>query len=760
MRRTLTILLFLGSLSQINAQWRKTEMHGTKLRQTADDKAFYNLDIQKLQSQLSTADRMKEGNSGVEISIPTIQGKTERFRVFSFPVMVDELASQYHLGSYYGVSVDNPSTTIRFSLAPNDFQSMMFRNGVAEFIEPSNTDKSVYGIHYKTGKTNVNGVFCATKEHRSAELDKVIQQGNDYVTSPMFTQRSSDKKYRTLRLAMSCTAEYGNFFGGTTAGALAQVNATLTRVNGVFEKELGLHLILQNYPSLLYYGSVTADPYSTVTNALSPPDAWNSQLMNTLHNVVGDANFDIGHLFGASGGGGNAGCIGCVCNNTLAIGNGTATDTYKGAGITSPATGTKNPSTNHPPSGDAFDIDYVAHELGHQLGAYHTYSWYEGTGVNFEPGSGSTIMGYAGITGADLDIQAHSDAYFHVASINNIQTNLALSNKTCDTETAIVNNPPVITTMSSYTIPLNTAFVLTASATDPDGDALTYCWDQVNSSSSAIGQPWGDGAGVSNNPSYGSGHVLGATTTGGMFRSLPPVTSPTRYFPALATVLGGAVKNMSSWESTSSVPRATVFRITVRDLNPNNPQTAFANQVVTVGSAAAFTVSTTSLAAGTSSTVNWNPSGTTASPYNVANVKIDFTSDNGTSWTTLASSVPNSGSANVEVPASLSGKSGHIRVSAIGNVFYAVKAANVGTLAVADVNSKAVQVYPNPAKDVLNVTNVTLNSRYEIFSAAGQMVSQGQIGSGKVLVNKLPKGVYFINVDDNGTVVKTKFVKE
>ncbi len=315
--------------------------------------------------------------------------------------------------------------------------------------------------------------------------------------------------------------------------------------------------------------------------------------------------------------------------------------------------------------------------------------------------------------------------------------------------------------MPNYTIPLNTAFVLTATATDPDGDAMTYCWEQVNSSVSAIGDPWGAGAGISNNPSYGTGHVLGATASGAMFRSLPPVSSPTRYFPTLATVLGGAVKNMAIWESTSSVARSTAFRVTVRDLNANNPQTAFANQTITVGSAAAFTVSTTSLVPGASSSIVWVPSGTTASPYNVANVKIDFTSDNGVNWTTLAESVTNSGTANVEIPSALAGKSGHIRVSAIGNVFYAVKAVTVGTLAVSDVNkTKTLQVYPNPVKDILNVTNVTLNSSYEIFNGAGQVVSKGNLGTGKISVNKLSKGVYFINIDDNGTIVKTKFVKQ
>ncbi|MNY36550.1 Ser-Thr-rich glycosyl-phosphatidyl-inositol-anchored membrane family protein [compost metagenome] len=166
--------------------------------------------------------------------------------------------------------------------------------------------------------------------------------------------------------------------------------------------------------------------------------------------------------------------------------------------------------------------------------------------------------------------------------------------------------------------------------------------------------------------------------------------------------------------------------------------------------------------AGGNSTITWVVSGTTASPYNVANVKIDFTSDAGANWTTLAASVPNSGTASVAIPESLVGKTGHIRVSAIGNVFYAVKPATVSaTLAVSDLNnSKDVKVYPNPVKDILNVTNITLNSNYEIFNTAGQLVSKGNLGTGKIAVSKLTKGVYFINIDDNGTSVKTKFVKD
>ncbi len=749
MKKKLTTLLVLGIIPLVYGQWRKA-VPNADVTTKSDNNVYYKVDIETIRGQLLAADKVSNKAGSVTISMPTLDGKTERFAVSSFPVMDEALANQYQLGSYVGVGIDDPTKYVRFSVAPNDFQSMTVSNGKYEFIEPATADKAYYSVHGKTSKT---GAFvCGTKE--SSESVERLKE----LAKSAAAQQSNNKKYHTLRLAVSVTGEYGAYFGGA-AGALTQINATMTRVNGVFEQEFNLHLNVINAPNLIFTNAST-DPYSAASNMCK----WNYELMNVLHGGtygVTDADFDIGHLFGRTGGGGNAGCIGCIGSNDTATTSYTASsggcgyayiapDNYKGSGITSPGTGA--------PMGDTFDIDYVAHEMGHQLGDYHTYSWYEGTGSNMEPGSGSTIMGYAGITGAGLDVQAHSDPYFHSRSIDEVQANLA--SKTVDVETDIANNPPAITPMTtSYTIPLNTAFALTANATDPDGDALTYCWEEFKTSNSSIGQPWATNAGIMN--LAGASHELGKTTVGAGFRSLPPTASPTRYFPALSTVLAGNVRDLSKWESTSSVAKSTVFRVTVRDNKAGGQaQTAFANQTITVGSAAAFTVSTTSLTLGTS-TVNWVPSGTAASPYNVANVKIDFTSDSGANWTTLAASVANSGTATVNVPPSLSGKSGHIRVSAIGNVFYAVKAATVGTLAVSDISgAKSAQVYPNPVKEILTVSNVAANASYEIFNSAGQIVSKGTLDNGKAAVNKLVKGVYFINVNNAGATIKTKFVKD
>jgi hypothetical protein len=339
----------------------------------------------------------------VTISIPTSNG-IEKFAVNSFPVMDEALANQYQLGSYVGVGIDDPTKYIRFSVAPNDFQSMIISNGKYEFIEPATNDKAFYSVHSKTGKEG--GFMCSTKEDA-----KSVERLNELAKTGV-ASKAGNKKFHTLRLAVSVTGEYGAYFGGA-AGALTQINATMTRVNGVFEQEFNLHLNVINAPNLIFTNAST-DPYSAASSMCK----WNNELMNVLHGGtygVTDADFDIGHLFGRSGGGGNAGCIGCIGSNDvqllillqirlwLCV---HLPNNYKGSGITSPGTGA--------PQGDNFDIDYVAHEMGHQLGDNHTFSYNEGTGVTVEPGSGSTIMGYAGITGSNTDVQAHSDAYFPV----------------------------------------------------------------------------------------------------------------------------------------------------------------------------------------------------------------------------------------------------------------------------------------------------------------------------------------------------------
>ncbi|MEQ1678590.1 MAG: reprolysin-like metallopeptidase, partial [Chitinophagaceae bacterium] len=459
-----------------------------------------------------------------------------------------------------------------------------------------------------------------------------------------------------MRLAQSCNGEYSNYFGATSAAQVALVlaafNATLTRCNGVYEKDLALHLnLIANTTSVIYYNPAT-DPYSTTLSQ------WNAQLQSTLTSVIGEANYDIGHMFGASGGGGNAGCIGCVCTNGS-----------KGSGITSPADGI--------PQGDNFDIDYVVHEVGHQLGGNHTFSMSnEGTGVNKEVGSGITIMGYAGIT--SQDVAPHSIDIFHQASIAQIQANLA--SKTCPVTTVITNATPVVAALTNYTIPKSTPFALTGSATDANaGDVLTYCWEQNDNSTTT-----------------GASSVASATkATGPNWISFSPTTSPIRYFPKLSTILAGALISGplpggdagANTEALSSVARTLNFRLTVRDNAPYSSaapvsvgQTQFADMVVTVnGTAGPFAVTSPNTAvnwaANSAQTITWSVNSTNLAPVNCTNVKISISTDGGNTFSALVATTANDGSEVVTIPNTLSATA-RIKIEAVGNIFFDISNTN------------------------------------------------------------------------------------
>ncbi|AZA52246.1 reprolysin-like metallopeptidase [Chryseobacterium sp. G0201] len=685
-KKIITALLCSVMASSALAQWTPTTFERKSTEKHSVIKNYYKLDLNKIRTQLNNAQETSRNAKPVEISLPTLDG-IEKFAVYSFPVVTKELADQYQLGSYVGVGIDDPSKYVRFSVAPNDFQSMIIKDGKYEFIEPQNADKTVYGVHPKTDKTN-EGFLCSTNENKLSkqEIADLYEKGKSFTNQPTDFSKSSDKKYRTMRLAMSVTGEYTQFFGGTVAGALTAINATMTRVNGVFEKDFALHLNVQDYPGIIYTNAST-DPYSPSSQLGN----WNLELQNTLTTNVGDANYDIGHLFGASGGGGNAGCIGCVC-----IAPSTAEPEGKGSGITSPASGGG-------PQGDNFDIDYVAHEMGHQLGANHTFSHaLEGTGVNQEPASGSTIMGYAGIvnSGSPINnVQPHSDAYFHIASIKQVQTNLI--SKNCDVETTTTNNAPVIAALPTYNIPKGTAFVLTASATDAENDPMTYTWEEVDNASVAT-----------------NANNLGTTTSGPSFRSLSPTANPTRYFPLLSSVMNGILNNSgNTWESVSMVPRTTKFAVTVRDNSPsaNQQQTQSAEQTIVVGNDGPFKINTNQVYHNVSDAVLWDVANTASTPYNVTNVKIDYTADNGTNWTVLSDSTPNDGTENFMFPVALNGQNIKLRISSIGNVFYAIKQVQVVSASNCDGNAPAGTTVSNITTSSAAVNwNIVVGATYQI----------------------------------------------
>ncbi|SFN73041.1 Por secretion system C-terminal sorting domain-containing protein [Chryseobacterium oleae] len=647
-KRILLVCALAGSLASLNAQrWSPASQKTSEIRKEVEVQYSYKVDLSSLRDLLKDAVETGKGAKSVVVSLPTVEGKIEKFAVYSDPVVVQSLADRYQLGSYVGVGVDDPSKYIRFSVAPTEMQSMIIKDGVFQFIEPISTDKQTYGVFYKTKRTaSDHGFECSTEEKEIIKDIKSLEaNGKKNLSNVGITHRAPITKYRTYRLALSTTGEYTKKFdpAGGIVNTLVQMNATMTRVNGIFEKEFGIKAIIQDLPGIIFLDPA-ADPY---TNNL------NLQLQQTLTSQVGNANYDMGHVFHAVGGNGNAGSIGSTCVNPA-----TATSLAKGSAFTQ----------NSDPTGDLFDIDYAAHEMGHQLGANHTFSHVsEGSGVNIEPGGGTTIMGYAGITGDN--VQNTTDAYFHYSSINQILNSLD-SKTTCGTsETITTNTAPVIAPLTAYSIPKGTAYYLEASATD--ADAIKYAWEQYDSVDSY------------NSISGDSG--WGYSAQGALTRSYFGTASGRRYFPSLPLVMSGVLTNKTvagaattpSWETVSYVPRTLHYAVTVRDENVARPMLSSSETTVTVGNDGPFKFSgltaSSVLYNNASNTITWDVANTNAAPYNAPNVKIEYTTDlvNGATWTELVASTPNTGSYTAQMPASLTGAV-KLRVSAIGNVFFAV----------------------------------------------------------------------------------------
>ena len=609
---------------------------------------LYELDIEGLKQTLSTSPKKAKGvKSDIIVSFPNAEGKLESFRVFEESNFSPELAAKYpNIKSYVGESVEKTGANVFFSISPLGLSTMVLNADKSSiFIEPYTKDLQTYSVYKKNERTSaLNKWECTIVDAGKVE--------NKRLNSAVARPNADDSTLRTFRLALSCTGEYANYFGSNTTNnnksfALAAMNNTMTRVNGVFMTDFTAKMVLIANNDTLIYLNPSTDPYSAAASMSN----WNTELQNNLTNSIGNASYDIGHLFGASGGGGNAGCIGCICVDDTT----STTDKNKGSGITSPADGI--------PSGDNFDIDYVAHEMGHQFGANHTWTHggNEGTGVQVEPGSGSTIMGYAGIT--SMDVQPHSDAIFHAVSIQQVTNNIKA--KTCSVNTATGNSVPTANAGSDYTVPKSTPFMLTGSATDANGDTLSYIWEQMDSQTTTTA------------PS--------ATKTSGVnFRSWTPTATPVRYFPTMSSVLAGATTTAGSEitvEALPSVARTLNFRFTVRDNRAGGSANNSDDAIVTVNATAGpFTVSSqataTSYTGGSSQTVTWNVAGTTANGVNCANVDILWSTNNGATWTTLLAATPNDGTEAVTIPNTAT-TTGRIMVKGTNHIFFDVNNANI-----------------------------------------------------------------------------------
>lgn len=587
-------------------------------------------DMTHLGKTLATAPLRFEARRGqeVELVLPLPDGSLQHFRIVESPIMPPALQEKYpDIRTYTGIGVEDPTASLKCELTPRGFSAMILSaRHDPVFVDPISSDRNDGIVYFKSDLKRPKENWTCAVEDSPLPIERF--EG----TAPALT---GDCLLRRYRLALACTGEYAQFHGGTKARALAAMITTLNRVNGVYERDLGITMELVPNNDTLIFLNPDTDGYSN-----SNLSAMLSQNVNKCNTLIGPEHYDIGHVF-ATGSGGVAG-LGVVCNNNT-----------KARGVTG----------RSEPVGDAFDIDYVAHEMGHQFGANHTHNnnCSRNSLTAVEPGSGSTIMGYAGI--CPPNVQAHSDDYFHAISLQEIHQYTVLGpGNGCAHKVDLGNHRPTVTPAEgkvTYTIPRATPFVLTAEGLDANGDALTYCWEQMNPQTAPM-------------PPQPSNAV------GPMFRSLKPTASPERYFPALESLLDNAI---NPWERLPAVGRTMRFRVTARDNYPGGGCTASAEVNITVASQSGpFAVlepnAPTVWYAGSQQTVRWEVANTHTAPVNCSEVIILLSTDGG--WTypyLLAGPVPNNGETQIEVPLLVS-DSCRIRVQAVDNIFFDISDRN------------------------------------------------------------------------------------
>ena len=564
----------------------------------------FDLEQSRLRPLLGRAPRESGravGSSGAVISLPQPDGTLGRFHFVESPVMPPALAARFpEIKTYLGRGIDDPAATVRFDLTPAGFHAQILSPRGAIYIEP-----------YLRGNTNLHAVYARKDSRPSAPSFECRTDG----TTAMATVSSAPPpagslvvtggNLRTYRLACAATAEYTAYFGGTVADGLAAIVTAINRVSGIYESEVGIRLELVADNDLIVYTNTGAQPYSN-----GNPTSLLTQNQANLDAVIGGANYDIGHVFSTAGGGLAGVGVACVAG-LKAMGE---TGTY-------------------PPVGDAFYIDYVAHEIGHQFGATHSFNSSANAcgygnrcaATAYEPGSGSTIMSYAGICSAD-NLQSHSGAYFHSASLEQILTfTTAGAGSALTAVSATGTGTPTVDAGPGYVIPMGTPFTLTATGSDGDGKALTYCWEERDLGPSA----------TLRSPDNGSSPL---------FRSFNPTASPARTFPQLSDILNHTTTPGEVLPTTS---RTLNFRVTARDNQPAGGATAASDTQVTVTTNAGPFVVTSPAGAATWSgaqTVTWNVAGTTNAPVAAASVMILLSTNGGLTFPiVLASNVPNSG---------------------------------------------------------------------------------------------------------------------
>lgn len=776
MKRVFTSLAFaamllLGGSSYAGGPWNQvplTSAPSVKIQvfhPTQYQVYTFNEDWLKIQMfSLST-----NPNEGMVVDLPLPNGKTRSFKVWQDPMMEDRMAARYpEIKTFTAVATDDGTVTAKLDFTVYGFHAMIFDGDNTSFVDPYDLfHDGYYMVHYKKDETRTpeQRMRCEFKNgDENGPAGEAMQTANTEL--PKLAARTGNgwtrKEYRLALCAdhFYCQAAT-SLASPTIAQCLSTMTTSMNRINGVYEREFSVHMnFCSNEDTLIWptnTGSINgADPFNTID---ANGSACLTQNQTTVTARIGTANYDLGHVF-TTGGGGISG-LGIVCSSSQKA----------------------QSCTGLPyPVGDSYDIDYVAHEMGHEFGSNHTFAntndgscggGNRSTTHSYEPGSGTTIMAYAGICPPD-DLAMHSEAYFHASSLLEIQAKLVGSENACAVATATGNKLVSLATFSAtYNIPYKTPFELIApTAVDSVADTATmYCWEQWNVDAST----------------GTASRLVNTYVKGPLMRSWFPQKTELRVFPKMTKVMFGTLTDAgvegAQGEKVPDTARFLTFKLTVRDILLGNGCFLFPDDTIHLNAIQTSTMTgfkvtsqgTTGLsyAGGSAQTITWDVAGTTASPINADSVVIYMSDDSCKTFAYNLGKFPNTGTASITAPnpATTSAKC-RFKVKGNNNVFFNVNRQNFtvthtgSSSAVNNVNTLAATatVYPVPTTDILHVTTgVNSNVQGVVYNAIGQTMWQGSInGQTQVSVASWARGVYHIQLINavNGDRTVKSFVVE
>jgi len=710
------------------------------------------------------------GNGGTVLEIPMPDGTTETFSIYESSIFsAEQQALHPEIRTYKGYGTIHPAYSISFIQTPIGFSAIITGvNGDTVMIEKvKNVQQNLYRIYFSKDAVLPKGLH-------SGDRCKTFSHNQVHTNSGTAAKFTNGVNIKTFRIAIAATGEFTAREGGQT-NALSKIVQYVTELNAIYEVEMGIRLTLISGTNLVYTNPAT-DPYTNNNQG-----AMLTQNRNNLNAVIGNSNYDVGHVFGTEGGsGGGVAYFQSVCN-----------DTYKGGGVSGIG---DEQSYAH-----VFSTQLVAHEVGHQFGMSHSYNsnipvctTREYT-TSVEPGSGATIMSYGftcsnndpaeGVTGDDDYHHNWSSGQlvgpflnFHIKSIE--QSLDYLATVSCNTSADSGNTPPVIATMqTTYTIPKSTPFQLKGIATDTDGDPLSYSWEGTNlSSMPAIPDPNDPDRMIS--PPELDGTVLGNTALPPFFRSYPPISSGVepglRYYPLLPAILDGS--NYAKGDKLPSVAYATTHTLSVRD---GNGGLATEDVTVNVDNSGPFLITndpTGTYNGNSALAVTWSVNGTTAAPVGCTLVDIWLSTDGGQTFTTkIGDALPNNGTASILLP-NIDTTQARIKVMPstsiasgnVPNIFFDISNADFAissqTLGTEEVKANDIKIYTkNPdvvvTSDILKILSVdlfdmsgralyknnTVNAHTVVIPVNGQhkqvlivkvITEQGKITTKKVILNQ------------------------